>query len=342
MDSPKIIVVTIVRDEAWTLDRFLQTCSQFADHILVDDDSTGLDRSRAIYTLYPKVTMFDGAGIHFQERRKRVFAEARKIPASKRIIIALDSDELLSANLLTSPEWRTVLLSPPGTCIFVHRYDLWGTADRYRDESSVPGLWVSDRTIWVDDGVSPVAEKGYQGMHMAYTPENDHPIRLNQIVCLHYQFCHRRKVESRYRGYRAYEKAVVRKLTDLEIWRAYAQHELPTGTQPCPREWFAGWEERGIDMTSSADEDLFVFDLDTLKLFEKHGMAYFGRQDLWFADWPALREKAIRRGFLPEDFPHLPPFRRSLLDRVFHFYARRTNTAWRLKRWEARFLRRST
>ena len=122
MDSPKIIVVTIVRDEAWTLDRFLQTCSQFADHILVDDDSTGLDRSRAIYTLYPKVTMFDGAGIHFQERRKRVFAEARKIPASKRIIIALDSDELLSANLLTSPEWRTVLLSPPGTCIFVHRY----------------------------------------------------------------------------------------------------------------------------------------------------------------------------------------------------------------------------
>ncbi len=81
MDTPKIIVVTVVRDEAWTLDRFLQTCSQFADHILVDDDSTGLDHSRAIYPKYPKVTMFDGAGLPFEARLKRVFAEARKILA---------------------------------------------------------------------------------------------------------------------------------------------------------------------------------------------------------------------------------------------------------------------
>jgi len=338
MDTPKIIVVTTVRDEAWTLDRFFQTCSQFADHILVDDDSTGLDHSRAIYPRYPKVTMFDGAGLHYEQRRKRIFTEARQIPASKRIIVALDSDELLSANLLTSPEWRTVLAAPPGTCLFVHRYDLWGTAARYRDESSVAGLWVSDRTIWVDDGVSPVAEKGYQGMHMAYTPESERPIRLNQIVCLHYQFCHRRKVESRFRGYRAHEKAVVRKLTDLEIWRAYAQHEVPTGTQPCPREWFAGWEERGIDMTSSVEEELFHYDIEVLKLFEKHGMAFFARQDLWFANWAALRTAAIRRGFLPENFPELPPFRRSLAARMFHLYARRTNAWWRLKRWEKRLL----
>jgi hypothetical protein len=341
MNSTKIIVVTTVRDEAWTLDRFLQSCSEFADHILVDDDSTGIDRSRSIYPHYPKVTMLDGANMHFEQRRKRIFAEARKIPAQRRIIVALDSDELLSANLFTSPEWRTVLAAPPGTCIFVHRYDLWGTAGRYRDEASVPGLWVCDRTIWVDDGVSAIAEKGYQGMHMAYTPETDHSVRLNEIVCLHYQFCNRDKVNARYRFYRVHEKAVIRKLSDLEIWRAYSQHELPTGTLPCPREWFEEWEQRGIDMTSTTNEDLFHYDIEVLKLFEKHGMAFFARQDLWFANWAALREKAIQRGFISKDFPRFPPYHRSLFVRLFHYYARRTNTSWRIKQWESRLRRRN-
>lgn len=117
--------------------------------------------------------MQDGRGLSFEQRRKRILAEARQIPAQKRIIVALDSDELLSGNVLGSPGWKTVLAAPPRTCFFVHRYDLWGTAALYRDEARIPGLWVSDRTIWVDDGVSDIAEKGYQGMHMAYTPEND-------------------------------------------------------------------------------------------------------------------------------------------------------------------------
>lgn len=338
--TTKVIVITTVRDEAWTLDRFFQTCSEFADHILVDDDSTGIDHTHTIYPRYSKVILFKsaGTGLSFETRRKRIFAEARRIACDRRIIVAIDSDELISANLLHSPEWRTVLTAPPGTSIYFHRYDLWKTADRYRDEGSVPGLAVSDRTIWVDDGISELPEKGYQGMHMAYAPESARAIRLHQIVALHYQFCNQAKVASRYRFYRAHEKANIRKHSDLAIWRIYSQHEIAsTNTFACPREWFQGWEDRGIDMTSSAEEDLFHYDVDVLKLLAQHGSAFFGRQDLWFANWSALAELAKARGFLAPDYNYVP-FHRSFGDRLFHIYARRTNNSYRWKRFESRLL----
>src|ERR1039457_2501134 len=96
MPDTKIIVTTLVKDEAWMLDRFLATCSAFADHIIVSDESTGLDNSLDIYKKYSKVILFHNSGtpVRGDIRRKFVFDEARKIPCDKRIIIAIDSDEI--------------------------------------------------------------------------------------------------------------------------------------------------------------------------------------------------------------------------------------------------------
>lgn len=62
MSSVKIIVITCVKDESWMLQRFLATCSQFADHIIISDESTGIDNSLEIYNKFPKVILHHNSG----------------------------------------------------------------------------------------------------------------------------------------------------------------------------------------------------------------------------------------------------------------------------------------
>jgi hypothetical protein len=328
MSNTKIIVVTCVKDEAWMLERFLATCSQFADEIIVSDESTGLDNSIEIYKKYPKVILHhnSGSSVRWDIRRRFVFQEARKIICDKRIIIAIDSDEIISANVIASPEWETVLNAEPGTLFHLQWVNLWKTYEYYRAE--YPYLYGSyNRQIWIDDGISeiPIIGYGYQEMHMAYNPmQAKKHIYLNDIVCLHYQGCNWRRVESRHRYYVAHEKANIGKLSDLAIYRNYGyltQRKVKCGHSPS--KWFDGWMKIGIDMTSSEDMELTHFDLSVMVMLQKHGADFFTFQDLWRVDWIKLISRAKESGRIPQDFIFTRP-KRLLLSRLFHIYTKLT------------------
>src|SRR5437667_3161139 len=97
-ERPTIICLTPVKNEAWILDRFLQCASLWADHIIVADQCSE-DESREIVGRHPKVILIENPSPVYDEgaRQKLLLEAARRIPG-KRLLIALDADEMLTAN----------------------------------------------------------------------------------------------------------------------------------------------------------------------------------------------------------------------------------------------------
>src|SRR5258706_14339916 len=99
-----VICLTPVKSEAWVLDMFLRCRSLWADHIIISDQQSE-DESREIARRYPKVTLLENPTSEYSEvkRQQQLIAAARAIPCpGKRILIALDADEILTANVLAS------------------------------------------------------------------------------------------------------------------------------------------------------------------------------------------------------------------------------------------------
>ena len=118
-ERPLIVCLTPVKDEAWILARFLRCAATWADHIIVSDQGS-IDGSRAIAQNCAKTKLIENPAERYDEgARQRLLVEAaRSIPNDgKRIFIALDADEALSANWRKSPEWHKLLRAAPGTVL---------------------------------------------------------------------------------------------------------------------------------------------------------------------------------------------------------------------------------
>ena len=109
--SPTLICMTPVKNEAWILDRFLQCASTWAEHIIVADQQS-TDGTREIAESYDTVTLIENDTPAYDEagRQQLLIDAAREIPVDgKRILIALDADEFLTANWMSHPEWQRSL-----------------------------------------------------------------------------------------------------------------------------------------------------------------------------------------------------------------------------------------
>ena len=82
--SPKLVVLTPVRNEAWVLRGFLEATSLWADYIIIADQMSN-DGSRDIAREYPKVILIDNdrEEMHMAATRRLLFEEARKIKGEK-------------------------------------------------------------------------------------------------------------------------------------------------------------------------------------------------------------------------------------------------------------------
>src|SRR6185312_9661589 len=125
----KIIVITPAKNEAWILDRFLAVTSQFADVIIVADQHS-TDGSLDIYPKYPKVHLVSNNDSNYDEatRQLLLLKTARSlVPDHKRVILALDADEILAADSLNTPGWQSMLDARPGTVLHFEKPDLYLT-----------------------------------------------------------------------------------------------------------------------------------------------------------------------------------------------------------------------
>jgi glycosyltransferase involved in cell wall biosynthesis len=318
--SPKIVVITPVKNEAWILNRFLTVTSQFADYILIADQNS-TDESIAICEKYPKVVLIRNRSEDYDEASRQILLirEARNLVKGPRIILALDADEILAANAIGTPGWQAMLKAKPGTILCFEKPELYLTPDlciRYSEP------WPLG---YVDDGREHKPKK----VHSIRIPQPDGAPKAHipDVKILHYALARPVAQTSKIRWYSVVENVL--KTSPLHRRRfAYPSNKdylHGHQPQPSPKEWFTGWEEIGIDMRSIHNQKYYWWDFDVLRYFEKYGPKRFWLEDIWKFDWEACRLYARAQGMndIPEHKLSVPPkaliFSMKIITKVFDY-----------------------
>jgi glycosyltransferase involved in cell wall biosynthesis len=300
----KIVVVTPIKNEAWTLPRFLSVTSQFADHIIVADQHS-TDDSVSICRRYPKVTLIHNPSDEYDEgaRQRLLIQSARNLVPGEKIILALDADEILAANALEAPGWKTMLAADPGTVLCFEKPDLYGTTAtciRYRQP------WPMG---YVDDG----AEHQPKRIHSIRipTPPSSPKLNIPDVKILHYALVRDGAQSSKRRLY-----CVVEHIHEVNpAWRRRLAYNAAMDWTRLGRleysrtEWFDGWERIGIDMHTIPVATYYWQDYEVLRYFGKYGTRRFWVDDIWNFDWETCRvhARSINLAGIPESEVVPPP-----------------------------------
>jgi hypothetical protein len=278
------ICVTPARNEAWIIEPFLKAARFWAGHVIVADQAS-TDQTVLKARSIPGVEVIhnDHPGYDEAHRQRLLLGQARKL-SGRRVILALDCDEVLSANCLASPEWKLINEAAPGTVL------------RFRWVNVLPGFkdaWIPGELIacgFVDDGSDHTGSR----IHSRRIPWPDGApvLDLQEIVVLHFQYVVWERMESKHRWYQAWECVNHPQKRPLEIFRQYNhmhgswdQSEM----QAVKPEWLAGYETAGVDFRSLASEPVTWWDREVFQMLCQHGPAHFRRLAIWDKDWNALR-----------------------------------------------------
>ncbi len=307
-----IICLTPVKNEAWILHRFLKCTSLWADHIIIADQQS-TDGSQEIANQYPKVKLIENSSPVFNEpeRQKLLIEEARKIPG-KKLLIALDADEMLTANFMNSSEWNTILYAPIGTVIQFDRVNLL---------SDMCSHWIGEYNFpcaFVDDGSEHIGNK----IHSPRIPSPTiaHRLILRDIKLLHYQFTDWERMRSKHRWYQCWERINQPSKRALNLYRQYHHmYTIDQKIQSNPSEWLDGYDNEGIDMTSIYSNQPYWWDREVLDLFSKYGLKTFKQLNIWDVDWAVLSKKIS-----PENKCYEYEDPRSSLEKYIHIWLEKT------------------
>jgi len=263
-----------------------KTCELFADKIILLDQGS-IDKSVEMANQFPKAKVFSNTDKHLNENHTigKLYQLARSEAPGPRIIIRLDADEVMTANVLSSGEWNTVLCATLGTVICFPRVEILSFEECYVHA-------IIDRG-YIDDGrnfeVNPI--------HAKSTPikEKVPTLTCNKIKILHYSGLRKKLGEAKMRYYCMLDniynsrpiferRKFYRQGHILEIIRSTAQRVQFDDL------WIKDYELRGIDMTSIMDDDFAWHDEACIDLILEHGAERFFIDPLWYHEWEGIIE----------------------------------------------------
>jgi glycosyltransferase involved in cell wall biosynthesis len=304
--TPKIVVITPVKNEAWILDRFLAVTSQFADCIIIADQNS-TDASPMICKNYPKVILIQNESEQFNEAERQILLiqKARELVPEHKILLALDADEILAASATKTLGWQSMLKTRPGTVLCFEKPDLYLTPNQcVRHDISWP-------IGYVDDGI----EHKPTQIHSIRIPVPDygHRLYIHDVKIVHYSMIRPGNQASKFRFYSVVENILStgfvltrrKKYDSNKLFMGYSKLQL----SPSPSEWFTAWEELGIDMKTTINQKYSWQDFEVLKYFHKYGVRRFWLDDIWGFDWEACRlyAKSIGMTDIPDRKISGPP-----------------------------------
>lgn len=305
-----VIVLTPVKNEEWIMEKFLQITSMFADKILVADQLS-TDSTVSIIQKYSKAVYIPNSNPEYDEayRQQMLIEKAREIVPGKKILLALDADELITANSISSEEWAVIGRLEPGTRIFFKKPDLLPGGSTYVD---YPDFFLLG---YVDDG------RQHQGtkFHSPRVPAGDSRYEAQSITFLHLALIRELEYNARQRLYSVLEN--VDKTSSLRFrYRKYARRMLNQRyeglTKDVPRNWVAPFLSEGIDIAAFPSSENNIYNKRLLAMFNEHGYRRFWYDDIWEVDYNNVSK--ITGEPLKKQVEY-PPFHISLLRRGMIF-----------------------
>jgi len=280
--KPKLICLTPVRNEAWCLDVFLKCTSLWADQILIlDQNST--DGSREIALKYPKVKLLENSSESYDEneRQKLLINEARKIEGAK-ILIALDADEIFSANYIDTEDWNRILSSQPGD-VFGFQWANIISDKKHFFPSTFYFPW-----LFHDDGITE--HKNYvrwmHSMRIPYPTKSDaYYYKVNDFKVLHFSWIDKKRFDSKNRFYQCLVTLKEPQMHFVTIYRSY--HSSKVKVFPIETEWIKNYNVANYSVLDMLDltETVYWFDLNVKEQLIKYGFKRFKYLDIWDYDW---------------------------------------------------------
>lgn len=280
--KPKLICITPVKNEAWCLDVFLMSTSQWADHIIIADQNS-TDESREIATKYPKVKLIINTSESYDEgeRQKLLINEARKIDGEK-IIVALDADEVFTANFEETNDWQYIMNSKPGE-VFGFQ---WANITPDKNHCFISDFYFP--WLFHDDGITE--HKNYvryiHSMRIPYPKSADEGYYyINDFKVFHFAWINQKRVESKNRFYQCLVHLREPNEHFISLFRTY--HQKREKIIPIPNKWIDNYRKLNrtiIDQLNLSDS-LFWYDEYLMDIFQKFGYERFKYLNIWNKGW---------------------------------------------------------
>ena len=286
----KLICITAMKNEAWILDRFLSCTSLWADHIILLDQNSE-DNSVEIALKYDKVILKHNPDQDFNDYNHWhiLMEESRKINAERKVIIAIDCDEFLSANTFENIEWKNFTLNAlPGSLLVCNRVMISPDFNSYSKE---PDFLIG----FIDDGFSSISQldtkKHVHNIRLPYPNNNPTVYKANKIKLLHYNIVDFNRFISKMRWYQCFEIT----LKDKTLFTIINQYYTNTNfdefwqdkkTFSIDNKWFEAYESNDIDMTTIlSNSNIYWWDYKIIDYFKNYGTKPFVKLPIWEFDW---------------------------------------------------------
>ncbi|MBC7459012.1 MAG: glycosyltransferase family 2 protein [Bdellovibrionaceae bacterium] len=274
---PLLICLTPVKNEAWCLDVFLQSTSLWADYIIIADQNS-TDESKVIALKYDKVILIENKSTNYNEadRQKILITEARKISGSK-ILFALDSDEIFSANFQSTKDWLRILSSKPGE-VFGFQWANILPDKRHYFLSSLFYPWVFN-----DDGTDHSNYvREIHSMRIPYPIEADNGIyHVTEFKVLHLAHIFPDRVKSKWIYYQFTERVKGINDNPISAFRSYNYSNV--SIYEIPEYWLESYSILDVSLLDKLDlsTSLFWFDLEVINYINQYGFEYFKLLPIW-------------------------------------------------------------
>jgi hypothetical protein len=322
--EPRIVVLTPVRNEAWILERFLAVASLFAHRIVIADQGS-TDGSREICRGFAKVLLVDNPTQEYDEaqRQKLLIDTARATVPGRRVLLALDADEILAADALSSPGWQRLQEAEAGSILCFEKPDLC------QDLQSCVRFDTPWPLGYVDDGAAH--NPGPVHSIRIPTPYRAPRLAFDDVKIVHFALVRPGAQSAKMRLYSVVEN--LHRTSPLVRRRWVYRHDrdwtLNGRQEAMPPQWLDGWRERGIDLRTIPLTDHYWQDFEVLRHLARFGPRRFWLDDIWHFDWEACRRVAAARGEpgIPQKAIQGPPLPLRALGRLLDLAYR----AWRAR-----------
>mgnify|MGYP001190507517 CR=1 FL=1 len=315
----KKIIVMPIKNEDWILELSLRCASLWADHIIVADQNS-TDKTAEICQKFEKVIYIK----NFREELDQSYArqllldKTRELFGNDNIILALDADEIISANVLHNVDFENIINNlTPGQSLVLQWIMLFGGLDYYIIDNQ--SVWGNNykHFLFRDNGKYNFSDKKTSEPRM---PEEyiKNSIQCEEIKILHFHFLDLERMLSKQRRYRIsdyLENPGLFKAIKINRMYFITKQLKNLDMAQLPKSWLENYGKIDFDFKT---ERLYCYDIEVLKYFTKHNISKFKWLDIWDVDWEEKRKLTIKKGYKSEisDFEIKDP--RKIFQKFYH------------------------